>query len=71
MTATERAERIYEARRAAAFRRLVDVDHMDQLDAEHWIARWEREAQTLGVGRYAAEFWPDGAVWIAETRRRR
>jgi hypothetical protein len=59
-------ERIYLARRAATFRRLVDVDHMDELDAEHWIAHWEREAKTLGVGRLSAEFWPDGGAWIAE-----
>jgi hypothetical protein len=44
-------ERIYLARRAATFRRLVDDDHLGELDAEHWIAAWEREAEASGRQR--------------------
>ena len=57
-------ERIYAARRAATFRRLVDVDHLDALDAEHWIARWELEAAVQDLERLTAEFWDAGARWI-------
>jgi capsular polysaccharide biosynthesis protein len=32
-------EKIYLARRAATFNRLVAERHLDELDAEHWIAR--------------------------------
>jgi hypothetical protein len=28
---------------------------------EHWIARWEREAEELRVGRFAPEFWQEGS----------
>ena len=68
MTATERPERIYQARRAATFRRLVDAEGIPEHDAEDWISRWEEQAALLGVGRYSAEFWADGAIWIAEQR---
>ena len=37
-------ERIYLAQRAGAFMRLVTAERLDQLDAEDWISRWEREA---------------------------
>ncbi len=62
------SERIYIARKAAAFRLLVDAYRMDELAAEHWIARGEREAETRGVGRLSPEFWPDGGAWIMEQR---
>jgi hypothetical protein len=32
-------ERIYQARRAATFRRLIDVDRLDEFLAEHWVSR--------------------------------
>lgn len=64
-------ERIYIARRAATFRRLVDVDHVDEPDAEHWIARWEREAQAQELERLSAEFWDAGGRWIRDQRSRR
>ena len=41
-------ERIYEAQRAGIFMRLVSYERLDGFDAEHWIARWEREAQATG-----------------------
>jgi hypothetical protein len=64
-------ERIYLARRAATFRRLVDVDHFDELAAEHWIARWEREADAQDVPRLTAEFWDAGGRWIRDRRSAR
>jgi hypothetical protein len=69
MTRRADPERIYQARRAATFHRLADVDRLDELHAEHWIARWEREAELLRVGRYSSEFWSDGGVWIKDQRR--
>lgn len=63
--------RIYAARRAATFRRLVDAERFSEPAAEDWISRWEQEAALLGVGRYSAEFWTDGAIWIGEQRRSR
>jgi hypothetical protein len=64
-------ERIYLARRAATFNRMVTAERMDPLDAEHWIARWEREAESLGIDRLTEQFWQDGDRWIAEIRRKR
>jgi hypothetical protein len=67
-------ERIYAARRAATFHRLVDADRLDELDAEHWIARWERHAAELELARFEPAFWENAAGWIrlerAEERRR-
>jgi hypothetical protein len=62
-------DRIYLARRAAQFRRLADEDHLDKLDAEHWIAGWEREADGCGINRHSDAFWEEGTRWIAERRR--
>lgn len=52
-------ERIYEARRAATIRRLVDADHLDEIDADHRIAAWERHAESEGIERLTAAFWLD------------
>ena len=64
-------ERIYLARRDAIFHRLVDEQRLDELDAEHWIAAWEREATPRGLERHSGAFWEEGRVWIADGRRRR
>jgi hypothetical protein len=37
-------KRIYQARRSATFRRLVDEENFAERDADHWIAAWERES---------------------------
>jgi len=62
-------ERIYHARRAAHFRRLADVRRLDELDAEHWLRKWEREAKARGLDRHSGTFWQDAEQWIAEQRR--
>jgi hypothetical protein len=64
-------ERIYQARRAANFRRLVLQDRLDELDTEHWIAAWEREAASRGLDRHGAPFWDDGRAWIEAGRRKK
>jgi len=64
-------ETIYHARRSATFRRLVDEQRLDELDAEHWIARWEREAEMRSLDRHFGTFWQDAEQWIAEQRRAR
>jgi len=64
-------ERIYLARRAANLRRLVVGQRIDEVDAGHWIAAWEREAETRGLDRLGGTFWEYGRAWIAEGRRKR
>jgi hypothetical protein len=60
---------IYIARRTAHFRRLADEYHLDELDSEHWLSAWEREAEMRGLDRHARTFWQDGEEWILERRR--
>jgi hypothetical protein len=71
MTGQPDPENIYIARRTARFRPLVDEDHMDELDAEHLLTAWEREAEARGLDRYSSTFWPSGEEWIAARVRRR
>lgn len=54
--------------RTATFRRLVDVDHVDELDAEHWIARWEHKASELGRPRGSEGYWDEAWRWISGER---
>jgi hypothetical protein len=51
MTRRGNPERIYQAQRAGIFARLRDAERINELDAEHWISRWEREAAVLGTDR--------------------
>jgi hypothetical protein len=48
--------------------RHVDVDHLDELDAEHWIARWERRAEKIGRPRQSRHDWIEGELWIRGDR---
>lgn len=50
--------------------RLADHYYLGELDAEHWVSRWEREG-TRTIERLAAQFWDEGERWIAERRRAR
>ena len=50
--------------------RLRDAERLDELDAEHWIARWEREAEASGRAR-DDQYWSDAWEWITEQRRTR
>ena len=43
MTRRGNPELIYRAQRAGVFNRLRDAERLDEFDAEHWIARWERQ----------------------------
>jgi hypothetical protein len=61
-------ERIHEAHRAGMFARLTQNERIDDLDAEHWISRWEREAESKGLARTTVGFWTTGWDWIAEQR---
>ena len=63
-------DRIYQAQRAGIFMRLVSAERLDQLDAEHWLTRWEREAERLGLDRFSTDFWAMGRDWIAEQQRK-
>ena len=63
-------EGIYLARRAAHFRRLTSIDRLDELDAEHWLSAWERQAETRGLDRHSATFWYEGESWILAERKK-
>jgi hypothetical protein len=64
MTHPSDPEQIYQAQCAGAFGRLRDFEHVNERDAEHWISRWEREAE---AGRERGQgFGDDGWRWIAE-----
>ena len=70
MPRRDEPERIYQAQRAGIFRRLVDAERLSAFDAEHWISRWEREAEANGIVRGSQRFWDVGWLWIAENRRK-
>jgi hypothetical protein len=61
-------EKIYQAQRAGVFMRLVASEKLNQLDAEHWIARWERRADEIGRLRGSKGFWDEGWRWISAER---
>lgn len=61
-------ERIYQAPRAGILARLTQAEHVDELDAEHWISRWERHDVAEGLDRETAGYWAAGWDWIAEQR---
>jgi hypothetical protein len=54
----------------ASLRGLRDAERVNELDAEHWIARWEREAELNGPGAGSQGYWDAGWRWIAENRRK-
>ena len=58
-------EKIYLAQRAGIFMRLVSYERLDRLDAEHWIARWEPEAEATGRGRGSTGYWDTAWQWIS------
>jgi hypothetical protein len=41
---------------------------VDQLDAEHWISRLEREAEAKGPTPGSQGYWDAAWEWIAENR---
>jgi hypothetical protein len=63
-------DRIYAAKRAGIFARLTQNERVNELDAEHWISRWEREAEASGRAS-DNHYWPDAWDWIAEQRKQR
>ncbi len=63
-------EKIYQAQRTGIFMRLVDGERLDRFDAEHWIARWEREAEAIGRPRGSTGYWDSAWDWIAAERGR-
>lgn len=68
MTRRSDPERIYQARRAATFGNLTRTAVIDELEAEHRLAAWEREAERQGLDRFTTAFWDAGDRWIAEQR---
>ena len=70
MTRRADPERIYQARRAATFAILTQTRAIDELDAEHWMVRWEREAAANGPAMGSQGYWDAAWRWIAENRRK-
>jgi hypothetical protein len=68
MTLRGEPELIYRAQRAKIFNRLRDAERLDELDAEQWIARWEREAEAMGRERGSQGFWDEAWTWIEAQR---
>lgn len=66
MTRRADPERIYTARRTAVFRILTASGKTDELEAEHRLASWEREAERQGLDRLADDYWQAAQRWIAE-----
>jgi hypothetical protein len=56
-------ERIYQAHRAGIFARLTQNEGVDELDAEHWISRWERDAEAQGLAQTTVGFWATAWDW--------
>ena len=52
-------ELIYRAQRAGIFKRLRDAERLDELDAEHWIARWERHVADAELVLDGGAFWDE------------
>jgi hypothetical protein len=63
-------EKIYQAQRYGVFMRLVNAERLDQLDAEHWLSRWEREAEANGPSAGAQGYWDAAWEWIAKERQK-
>jgi hypothetical protein len=53
-------DRIYQAQRAGIFTRLRDTERVNELYAEHWIARWAREAEASRWARDSQGYWDAG-----------
>jgi hypothetical protein len=62
--------RIYQAHRAGLFRLLVDTERVNELDAEHLLARWEHDAEATGRPRDSVRYWVDAWQWIEDQRGR-
>lgn len=62
-------EKICQAQRAGMFMRLVSAERLDAFDAEHWISRWEREAEANGPAVGSQAYWDAAWSWITENRR--
>ncbi len=63
-------ERIYRAQRAGIFMRLINGERLDHFDAEHWLARWDREAEANGRAVGSQGYWDAAWRWITENRRK-
>ena len=61
-------ELIYRAQRAGVFNRLRDTERLDELDAEHWIARWERHVAEAELVLDGGAFWDEAWRWIEAER---
>jgi len=68
MTRRGDPERIIRAQRAGVFMRVVTEERLDQIVVEHWIARWEREAEANGPAIGSQGYWDAAWRWIAENR---
>jgi hypothetical protein len=61
-------ELVYQGQWAGIFRRLVGGERVNELVAEHLIARWEREAPLVGSERDSPGYWDEAWRWIEDQR---
>jgi hypothetical protein len=52
-------ELIYRAQRAGILMRLTRSERVNELDTEHLIPQWEREAEATGRSRTESSYWDD------------
>ena len=69
MSRRSNPENVYQAHRVGTFARLTQNEHVDELEAEHLIARWERHAEAEGLSSTAVGFRATAWDWISEQRR--
>jgi hypothetical protein len=60
--------RICQAQRTGVLMRLTRSERVNELEAEHLIARWEREAEAIGRSRSSVDYWDDAWHWIEDQR---
>lgn len=61
----------YAILRMGLFERLVRVDRVPLLDAEHWIREWEAKAEDIGRPRDSDGYWAEAHRWITGERAAR
>lgn len=59
---------IYQAQRTGIFRRLIDAERFDELEAGHWLAAWERHVAEAELVLDGGAFWDEGLRWILTER---
>src|SRR5215210_1401724 len=65
---TPQDERLYVTRRLGLVRHLTDAG-VSSPRAQTLVSQWEAEAARRRLEQLSADFWRDGAAWVARERR--